>query len=111
MRETACPVWREGRPGSTGLPYPDLFVRLVSVGAEQAPLSVGRCSVFHAVKTLHEGLSGDFPRKMEERISKVGKKAAKMRSVFLHKNVQHAVDELWVSRRVGQGESGDVGRE
>ena len=28
MREPARPVWREGRPGSTGLPYPDFNIIL-----------------------------------------------------------------------------------
>ena len=33
----------------------------------------------------------------------IGKKTSKKRSVFLHKNVQHAGDEWWISWRVGQG--------
>ena len=66
--------------------------------------------MFHAVKTLHEGLSGDFPREVEERFFKIGKNMAKTCSVFLHGNVQHAVDKWWVSLHVRQGVWGDAGR-
>ena len=69
--------------------------RQVSVGTQQVPPYYGSCRVFHAVKTLHEGLSRDFPGKVEGSFFEIGKNVAKTCSVFLHKNVQHAVDEWW----------------
>ena len=64
--------------------------------------------MFRVIKTLHEGAIGDFPRKVKERFLEIGKKTSKMCSVFLHKNVQHTVDEWLISWRerggvVGQG--------
>ena len=73
------------------------FVRLGLGRARLVPPYYGSCCVFRAGKTLHEGLRGDFAREVEGRFFDVGKKAAKTCSVFLHKNVQHAVDEWWIS--------------
>ena len=53
--------------------------------------------MFWVIKTLHEGVIGDFPREFEGRFFEIGKKTLIMCSVFLHKNVQHAVDEWWIS--------------
>ena len=53
--------------------------------------------MFWVIKTLHEGRDGDFPRKVGGRFLEIGKNVAKTCSVFLHKNVQHAVDEWWIS--------------
>ena len=39
----------------------------------------------------------NFLRKVEGRFFEIGKKTSIMSSVFLHKNVQHAVDERWIS--------------
>ena len=65
--------------------------------AQQVPPYYGSCCVFHAGKTLHERLRGDFSRKFERRFFAIGKNTLKTCSVFLHRNVQHAVDEWWIS--------------
>ena len=75
----------------------------MSVGAQQVPPYYGSCCVFSVIKTLHEGMIGDFPRTVEGRFFLIGKNVAKKCGVFLHKNVQHAVDEWWISRRVSRG--------
>ena len=59
--------------------------------------------MFWVIKTQHEGLLRDFPGKVEGRFLEIGKKTLIMCSVFLHKNVQHAVDEWWISWRGGVG--------
>ena len=53
--------------------------------------------MFWVIKTQHEERDGDIPRKVEGIIFEIGKKALKTCSVFLHRNVQHAVDEWWIS--------------
>ena len=53
--------------------------------------------MFWVIKTQHEGVIGDFPWELEGRFFEIGKKTLIMRSVFLRKNVQHAVDEWWIS--------------
>ena len=53
--------------------------------------------MFWVIKTQHEGRIGDFTGKVEERLFEIGKKTLIMCSVFLRKNVQHAVDERWIS--------------
>ena len=53
--------------------------------------------MFWVIKTQHEEAIGEFPREVEERFFEIGKNMAKTCSVFLHKNVQHAVDEWWIS--------------
>ena len=58
--------------------------------------------MFWVIKTQHEGRNRDFPRKFEEIFLEIGKKTSIMCSVFLHRNVQHAVDEWWISWR-GRG--------
>ena len=45
------------------------------------------------IKTQHEEEIGDFPREVEGKFILIGKKMSKTCSVFLNKNVQHAVDE------------------
>ena len=51
-----------------------------------------------------------FLGKVEERFILIGKNVAKTCSVFLHKNVQHAVDEWWINEGVGAWlMSGDAG--
>ena len=59
--------------------------------------------MFWVIKTQHEGRDGDFPRKVEGRFFEIGKKTSIMCSVFLHKNVQHAMDEWWISWRGERG--------
>ena len=64
--------------------------------------------MFWVIKTQHEEAIGKFPREVEERFFEIGKKTLIMCSVFLHENVQHAVDVWWISRGgtargVGQG--------
>ena len=58
--------------------------------------------MFWVIKTQHEGGDGDFAREVEERFILIGKKTLIMCSVFLHKNVQHAVDEWWMNEGVGR---------
>ena len=53
--------------------------------------------MFWVIETQREGVIGDFARKVEERFLGIGKKTSKACSVFLHENVQHAVDERWIS--------------
>ena len=65
--------------------------------------------MFRRRKTLHEEAMGDFRRKVEERFLQDGKKVAKMCSVFLHKNVQHAVDEWWLHSDANLSVSGQRG--
>ena len=44
--------------------------------------------------------------KLKEDFFKIGKNTLKMRSVFLHRNVQHAVDEWWISPEAQKGALG-----
>ena len=60
--------------------------------------------MFWVIKTQHEERDRDLPRKVEGRFFQDGKNVAKTCSVFLHKNVQHAVDEWWISWRKGAGQ-------
>ena len=59
--------------------------------------------MFWVIKTQHEGRDRDVPKEVEERFFEIGKNTLKTCSVFLANNVQHAVDEWWISWWGGKG--------